>query len=87
MRTSAYPAFQVLFRPVVALQTDSPLQDQGMLRLCPLPRRVRQGAAFFGGDQVNRFGVKVRHDTINIRRIAGGTELVQCIVQQLGREQ
>ena len=47
VRTSAYPAFQVLFRPVVALQTDSPLQDQGMLRLCPLLRRVRQGAASF----------------------------------------
>ena len=51
-----------------------------------MPRHIRQGAAILGGKQVNRFGVKVQYDTIDIRRIAGGAELVQCIVQHLGRE-
>ena len=48
-----------------------------MLRLCPLLTRLQQGAAFFGGDQVNRFGVKVQDDPINVLRIAGGSEPVQ----------
>ena len=67
----------MLCRPLVALRTDSPLQDQGMLGLCQLLTRLQQGAAFFGGDQVNRFGVTVQHDPINIRYIAGGSEPVQ----------